>query len=582
MLCFGLLQSVETVLALTCEVSYNFLHLTFMEYLAALHLSKQPLDRSWLKLFCHPRFDMVSRFFFGIRFCGSNAEADVGDVKLAIQHVRGLSLCHCAFEAQNAIVNSEVQFDGKSSDPDNPHDCAAVLYVIDNIQECSDLIISFNFSGVREKQIRILADVLARKDGKLQVKELWLIGNKLTDKTVSYLFNNASAAFQSLIDLDLSLNRIGAESIKSITTALAKSSSSGCRLSVLVLSCNPIRVSGLQVLDNAVRKGVFSRLESLLLSKSLTSDDNTNASWLTTFVEALLAHCPHLKIFSVAQNNLGVPGATALARFISKFRQPHSTGDGELSLYRTNLGDEGLCAFFISLKGVYHFENLYLNDNDIHATGVSFLADVVCCGKIVINNKLQLSNNALGITGALAVGRMLSSNHCQLKDLALSECELTTAGGGLPYADPLNVGSSISSEIVTQQLCQMPQNNSITELTLSGNTFTGNDIHILAAFMRLCLGLVQLHTNNCGITSDDLIHLFKIFKSSFSCKLDVWVLNDNKIDDDGVSALIEHLPSLFPSLIIIGLNNNLTSSRVMKERLEEELERRREEVRCYV
>ena len=582
-LCFGLLQSVETVLALTSEVSYNFLHLTFMEYLAALHLSKQPLDRSWLKLFRSSRFDMVLRFFFGIRFCGSNSRADVGDVELAIQYVSGLSLCHCAFEAQNAIVNSEVQLDGVWNQPRNPHDCAALLYVIDNMQECSDLKIDFNnCSGVKEKRIRILADVLARKDGKLQVKWLWLRGNKLTDKSVSYLFNRASAAFQSLTYLDLSLNRIGAESIKSISTALAKSSSSGCRLSVLVLSCNPIEVSGLQVLDNAVRKGVFSRLESLLLCKSLTSDDNTNASWLTTFVEALLAHCPHLRIFSVAQNNLGVPGATALARFISKFRQPHSTGDGKLSLYRTNLGDEGLCAFFNSLKGVYHFENLYLSSNDIHATGVSFLADVVCCGKIVINNELQLSNNALGITGALAVGRMLSSNHCQLKDLDLSECELTTAGGGLPYADPLNVSSNISSETVGQQLCQMPQNNSITELTLSGNTFTGNDIHILAAFMCLCSGLVQLHTNNCGITSDDLIHLFKFLKSSFSCKLDLWVLNDNKIDDDGVSALIEHLPLLFPSLIMIGLNNNLTASRVMKEKLEEELERRREEVRCYV
>ena len=64
--------------------------------------------------------------------------------------------------------------------------------------------VNFSYSGVREKQIRILADILAMKDGELQVKWLWLIGNKLTDKTVSYLFNKASAAFQSLIDLNLS------------------------------------------------------------------------------------------------------------------------------------------------------------------------------------------------------------------------------------------------------------------------------------------------------------------------------------------------------------------------------------------
>ena len=586
-LCFGLMQSVETVLALTSEVSYNFLHLTFMEYLAALHLSNQPLDRSWLKLFHKYRFDVVLRFFFGIRFCGSNSEADIGDVKLAMQYIKvGQSLCHCAFEAQNAIVNSEVQYYGELTLPRNAHDCAALLHVIENMHKCSSLTIDLNYSGVREKQIRKLAEVLARKDGKLQVKRLFLRGNKLTDKPVSYLFNRASAAFQSLIDLYLGGNRIGAESIKSITTALAKSSSSGCSLSVLVLSDNPLEVCGLQALGNVVSEGVLSRLEKLNLSGSLTNDADTNASWLTTFVEALSAHCPHLRIFSVAQNNLGVPGATAFARVISGLQQYHSTSDDGLSLNQTNLGDEGLRAFVDNLESVCHFEYLYLEDSDIHGTGVSYLADAVCSRKIVIGKWLHLNKNALGLEGALAVGRMLSNNHCQLHHLYLSKCELTTTGGSLPKTDPLNLDSSISSEIVGQQLCEMPQNNTITELILDGNTFTGNDIHILAGFMCLCPALLKLWTINCGITSDDLIQLFEILKSSFVCKpcskLQLWHLHDNKIDGDGVSALFEHLPSLFPSLCDIDLSNNLIVSREMKERLDEELRRRRKEVRCCV
>ena len=585
-LCFGLLQSVEAVLALTSEVSYNFLHLTFMEYLAALHLSKQPLDSSLLTLFNNPRFDMVLRFFFGIRFCGSNSGADIGDVKLAIQYVSGLSLCHCAFEAKNAIVNSEVQLEGARISSSNPHDCAAVLYVIDNIQQCSNLMIDFSFSGVREKQIRILADVLARKDRKVQVNELWLIGNKLTDKTVSYLFNRASAAFQMITYLNLSGNRIGAESIKSITTALAKSSFSGCSLSVLVLSNNPMEVCGLQALGNAVREGVLSRLWCLDLIGSLTNDANTNASWLTTFVEALSAHCPHLKNLYLSQNNLSVPGATALARGVSRLQQYHSIVNGKLFLDRTNLHDEGLFAFVDSLESVCHFEDLRLVDNDIHGTGVSCLADAVCSKKIVLGKWLYLSNNALGLEGALAVGRMLSSNHCQLDRLCLSECELTTAGGSLPYPDPLNLDSSISSETVRQQLCQMPQNNTITYLFLNDNTFTGNDIHILAGFMCLCPALRDLLTSNCEITSDDLRQLFEILKSSLLCKpcskLQLWDLHDNKINDDGVSALIEHLPSLFPSLQSTGFSNNYTFSREMKVRLDEELRRRHKEVRCCI
>jgi hypothetical protein len=65
---------------------------------------------------------------------------------------------------------------------------------------------------------------------------------------------------------------------------------------------------------------------------------------------------------------------------------------------------------------------------------------------------------------------------------------------------------------------------------------------------------------------------------------------NNLLDYRGVSALIDHLPSLFPRLAcgimhnIIGftfIDDNPISSE-MKMRLEEELKRRREEVSCSV
>ena len=590
-LCFGLLQSVETVLALTTEVSYNFLHLTFMEYLAALHLSRQPLDSSWLKLLRN-NCGMVLRFFFGIRFCDTKIGADIGNFMQNIQYVERLSLFHCVFEAQNAIVNREVRFGGKLCQPHNPHDCAAILYVIGNMQECSDLKINFDYSGVRENQIKQLADVLASKDGKLQVKRLSLRGNKLTDKIVSYLFNRALAAFHSLTRLDLSGNRIGAESIKSIKTALAKSSPSGCTLSWLSLSYNPLEKCGLRALDNALHEGVLSNLNTLYLSGSLTSDADTNASRLTSFVEALSAHCPYMRKLDLSRNHLDVLRATALARSISRLQQPHSTSDGELIsmvLTQTNLSDEGLRAFVDSLEGACYFEHLHLGDNDIHANGVSCLADAVHSGKIVLTSRLNLSENALGLEGALAIGRMLSSNHCKPYCLLLYRCKLTTGGSGLPNTVSLNRDSNISSEVIGRQLCQMPQNNAIVKLVLMGNSFTGNDIHILAAFMYLCPGLRFLFTDQCGITSDDLKQLFDTLPSlipvmPFS-NLEEWWLDDNQIDDGGVSALIDHLPPLLlsPNDIDIHLDGNpaITSYRETKERLKEK-QGSHKEVRCVV
>ena len=467
--------------------------------------------------------------------------------------------------------------------------------------------IDFGYSGIGENQIKTLTDVLASKNGKLQVKELNLSGNKLTDRFVSDLFHRALAAFQSLTDLSLGDNRIGDESIKSITSTLAKSSSSGCQLSVLDLSCNPLGVSGLQTLENVVRDNLLSMLESLYIDDSLTSNADTNAAWLTTFIEALSTHCPYLERLVLSLNNLGVPGASALARVISKLHYHSQSNDrlnvkylSNMDLDKTNLGDKGLCAFVESLECVHHFHGLDLNDNGIRATGVASLADAVCSGKVVILllngsllSPLNLSNNPLGLEGTLSVGRMLSSSHCQHWNVHLSRCKLTTDGGGLPNTDSLNVGINISGETVRdvgQQFCQMPQNTTITWLVLDGNCFTGEGIHILAGFMHLCPCLNALYSRDCGITSDDLLLLLdkltqlKSSSPNLCNKLKQWRLDSNRIDNSGVYGLINHLPSLFPRLGCgrrgdIHLHGNPVS-RVVETKLEEEIKRRKE-VRCY-
>ena len=451
-LCFGLLQSVETVLETGHGVSFHFLHLTFQEFLASLYLSRQPPETQFEVFRAHcseSRFTLIWRFFFGICFCSTELEAKC-DIKQVIHCVakkgNKIYLCHCAFEAQNDyIVNSEIiqlllaPYNPYSTFgyPSTAHDCAAVLYVIANMQECSRMKINFSDSGVRENQIRTLTDILASKHGKLQVKELDLSGNKLTDKCLSDLFHRASAAFQSLTELNLRCNRIGRESIK-----------------LSVKSCQ------------------------------------------TTFVEALSTHCPHLERLYLSENNLGVPGASALARVISKLHHHSQSKDrlnvrflSNVHLRKTNLGDKGLCAFVENLECVHHFNRLYLNDNGIHATGIVSLADAVCSGKVVMeeDNELDLSDNPLGLEGTLAVGRMLSSSHCQLKSVILHK--VTTVGGAWSPSHSLNVGINISGETVRdvgQQLCQMPQNNTITFLVLDGNSFTGEGIHILAGFMHLC------------------------------------------------------------------------------------------------
>ena len=613
-LCFGLLQSVETVLETGHGVSFHFLHLTFQEFLASLYLSRQPPETQLEVFRAHcseSHFSLISRFFFGICFYNTELKSKKCYVKQVIHCVydkstystQELYLCHCAFEAQNDVVDSEAvpiivmpnlrhKIYGTFGHSRTAHDCAAVLYVIANMQECSIMAIDFRNSGVRENQIKTLTDILASKNVKLQVKQLFLSGNKLTDKCVNDLLQRASAAFQSLTWLTLKGNRIGDESIKSIIATLAKSmppsSGPGYLFSSLLLdlSHNPLSVSSLRALENAVRNNSLSKLWQLHLAGSLTSDADTNAAWLTTFVEALAIHCPHLMSLVLFENNLGVPGASALARVISKLHHHSQSNDRlnfdylfSMNLKKCNLGDKGLCAFIENLECFHHFKELKLEDNDLHADGIASLAK----SEKVFRDKLDLSSNPLGLEGTLAVGTLMISHNVDL-----TRCKLTTDGGGLPNTDSLNADINISGEIVRdvgQQLCQMPQNDVITRLVLSGNSFTGEGVHILAGFMHLCPCLEYLITIDCGITSDDLLLLLnkltqlKSSSPTICSQLCAWNVYDNKIDDNGVWALIDHIPSLFPRLGYrpnsgVYIDGNPVSTDV-KSKLEEELKKRK-------
>ena len=604
-LCFGLLQTTNTILETGYGVSFHFLHLTFQEYLAALFLVKQIPDQTLnqpteqLEEYLSnvgSRRDILCRFICGIFFneIEHRKFIEVRPFISSIKHSTNCRvLCHCAFEAKSeseGFVNAIGNF--ASFKAYSAHDCTAILYVIANMQK-NKVIISFHNSGVRENQIRELADILAGKKGMVRVDTLDLSDNKLTDKCMSDLIHRAMTSFQSLSEINLKGNRIGSNSIK----LLAKSTFS--RLSYLTLSDCPLGVSGMQALEEAACTGSLHGLEMLNLAGSLTNDADVNGALLATSLGAIMSFNLSLTSLDLSRNNLGVPGASALARVLCQHEQDYTplglyllSGSGStesisirtIHLDEANLGDEGLVTF-IECSPQIKVHNLSLNGNGIHATGISLLADGVCAGKIVLKgfmSKLSLDDNPLGLEGAAAIGRMLSSSRCQLRRLSFCRCQLTTLGSRFLGT---NIDSKINSAavgIIAKQFCQ------IKFLYLNGNSFTGEGVHILAKFMYLCPSLQTLCSSQCGITSDDLkqvLDQLTTFKTSSNIpcciELESWDLSNNQIDDGGAIALMDHLPSLFPKLGYsfflsgVSFSGNHISSEVMR-RIREEMKQRNE------
>ena len=533
-LCLGLLQCARSLLPVGQGLSFHFVHLTIQEFLAALHLVSLSNEEK-LKIFhVHAesdRFAMVWRFIFGLGckkkisysrkvVCLNDGVVDQFLTILCqenlfftkIENLR-LMLCHCSMESSDNTVCSKIakEVNGLfeeypfNSFAHTPQDCVAVFHVLRRTLFCSGMIIKLYNSGLNDKLLETLTDILSSAGGNLQVKQLIIYGNKLTDKGIANLLCRASASLSSLETLSFSFTQSRSGTVDIIPLL----SSFHC-LTSLYVTDSPLGVSGIQCLQAAIQAHAFVDLAWLNLPNTLTNDADINGALLATLLPSIASHCPRLEHFDLSKNNLGVPGASAVGELITNNRS-----ELELDLSDTNINAKAVAALFPPAR---HSES--------------------CC-----LDYLNLSKNLIGYDGLLAIIRMLRSR--TFSSLNLSDIDLTTSVTTesqyhnilLPNTtNELNLGPSFESRL--------------TDLYFHYNNFSGDKVLILAECIRVCLSLKHLLCWNCSLTSSEVTALLDHLKhSGVSHKnLEWWDLSNNSIDDEGVNALIESIPKLFPNL----------------------------------
>ena len=591
--CFGLLQCSPSLLLVGHGLSFSFLHLTFQEYLAALHILTLPVEKQ-LEI-CQNNaltnhFFIVWRFFFGLlsvqndsnylSLCRNlNTSMDIEGMLTTYPFKEDkLLLCHCALEYRcshvssvvSVLINEECQ--GNFPVAHNVLDCAAVCHILSHTKFCSSLLISMRSCGLGDKELEWLITPLSRAAGQLQVKRLDLSRNELTNTGISELFSVVPVAFSSLNILHLNDNQIGFVGLKTLFSSLRYDAC--CNLRHLSLSSNPLGVTGFEEIERAVLTGTLLNLYRLELANTLTPDADTNSVLLVALLEALATRCWGLTFLDISNNNLCMPGAQAVGRAICQLTQ--RVEEFDLLMNDTKLGDLGIIAFIESISVVCSLNSLNIQRNAITGVGLSSLVEVLCSGKVRVET-IFLSYNPLGCSGALLIMKMLSSDMCAVRQLFLSSCQLTTTlTSTLDTASSNEVSLPYSDAFEHSQLSQKCY---VTSLRLGGNSFTGKSIHCLAGLIYSCASSLRfLGTIDCQLTSKDLILLLKLLNqlhSSHHCseclhtKLGQWYLNDNDLDDDGVATLIHHFPSYFPNLFFVCVDGNRVS-KSMKRRLMEQ------------
>ena len=318
------------------SLSFSFLHPHLEEYLAALHLAKQPQEaqlKFMREFVADAEYKTTINFwhFFISNYTRVvlNVNPDIIVLVLKILSTANkqkyyMDLCHLSYEAKNNVVNQKVveaislvdtrvlRF-GHSR---NAYDCTSMVYVLQNVTQECQVEINFQDCNLKPEHINHLANALHEKSGIVQVRGLNLSGNKLSDSLAVDFFSKAAATLKILKILILRKCDIGTTlGIKAILSALTESS---CQtLTHFDLSFNPISISFLQTLQKHIESyATFESLQNLGLKGSLGPDLTT--SFLVNFSSTLSSKCKYLRRLDLSDNNLGEPGNPDLNEMISQ------------------------------------------------------------------------------------------------------------------------------------------------------------------------------------------------------------------------------------------------------------------------
>ena len=449
-------------------------------------------------------------------------------------------------------INGKFEVGYSFSIATTPHDCVAVFHVLQHTTHCSNMEIRLNYCGLTDKLLKKLTDILFCVGSDVQVAQLSLTNNKITGNGITDLFSRASTSFSSLEGLYLSNNSI-------VNISLLYLSCN--RITNLLLTNNPLGVCGIQSLETAVQSGVLVNLRWLNLSNTLTDDADINVALLATLSPSIASHCPHLRLLDLSRNNLGVPGAGGLGELFasntSTLGLVESIGNTSAEIAAFGVSHNPYPLYFSNNPvAVRHEFKLALNNANINAEVV---ASLNISSKPSCDCTLSLNDNPLGYDGLLAIFRMLSSETCPITELSLGNTYLTIADNTDYQCQSLNTSNVLGPAFDSSRL---------TKLHLHDNNFSGDRALILAECVRVCKSLKWLYCWNCSLASSEVINILDHLESTTHISLRWWDLSNNFINDEGVNALIERLPRLFPNLKDIVCKKNFISGEVQK-RLEE-------------
>ena len=423
----GLMQCApELYLEEEAAVSYNFLHLTVQEYLAAFHLSQQPVEKQ-IEHFTEYKqqqqhFHMVLKFLCGVRKFSEYSSEELntlcveesGDDSADVVHEVTFDTLHWLFEARDYDViakvlgSSDVQLHIRLRTV-TPFDCFVLGYCVSH-SNCT-WTIALGYCHIGDEGVEMLVQSAVEEQSHCTggICEIDLSKNDITSEGINYLLGFPKQLINKLETLDLRSNNLDSESCVTLANLIPHMP----HLKKLYLSDNlSIGNGGAVPLITSLL--THNSLERLKLDKTGIGVKDCQA------LSELLSSSTSPKKLNVSDNALP-PEAVQL--IISGLHY-NSTLE-KLDLFKSHFSLQNTISLASVLTTNHTLVHLSLEECDIDSDGACELASALCTNDTL--QELNLKRNLIGANGAAAFAEMLLKNK-SLKELNLRESSIGKEG----------------------------------------------------------------------------------------------------------------------------------------------------------
>ena len=425
-------------------VSYNFLHLTVQEYLAAFHLSQQPV------------VEQIKHF----KRCKTVVNMPEEVKRQLYQRGQYQKQWDDHFHMVMRFLSGVRKFSGY------PNDVLDTLCV-ERLVSCPPKVESFiNFNALHwlfeTQDSKVIARVLGSFDMQLDQGGIWtsfdcfVLGYCVSHSNCNWNIGFGNICY-NIGDEGLELFMRGATQEETHCTG---------GISEIILRQCDITSEGVKLLLK-IPKRLINKLEMLILSK-------LDSRSCAVFAD-LVPHLPHLKVLNLSGNpNIAQGGAVPLMTSLTAHKSLE-----ELRLDKTGIGVED-CQALGELLSSTSLKKLSIGENALPSQAVELIISGLHHNTTL--KWLNMSGSHFSLQNTISLASVLSTNHT-LVDFSLVQCSIDSDGAG-----------HIASALYT--------NDTLHKLDLWDNPIGVKGATAFAEMLRINHTLVYLSLRQCNIDSD--------------------------------------------------------------------------------